>query len=176
MSEELKPKMPETDEMPDEGHLNLSRTIQSFEDVEAMDTAELESSLAMHEAEIIRIVGALEVRRGTRPRWEVPARQAERTLRLHKSWIERELKARRYANEKATVAQAKRARAEAHQQALEKARAEKMARISASNDENMRQVAVFKAVAREVLGAEQYLHLWNLVRLRMGAPMPGDEG
>jgi hypothetical protein len=146
------------------GHGPLSKVIQSVEQVREMSTEALESLLAMHETEVAQLVGAIEARTVESP---PRARTAERILRLHQSWIDRELKDRRVEQERQAAKQAKEARAESHQQTVAKAHAEKLARISASNDENMRQLAVFKAVAREVLGAEQYLHLWTLVRQRM---------
>lgn len=144
----------------------LSRAIVSVEQVAAMSIPELESSLADHESEITCLVGAIE---GQRVNNLVSARQAERILRLHKSWVERELKARRHAREVASAKADKQARAQAHKQALDKAKAERAARIAASNDENMRQIAVFKEVAMEVLGAEKYLELWKLAQKRMSA-------
>jgi hypothetical protein len=149
--------------------VQLSRAIQSAEHVSAMSIQELEDSLASHEAEITSLVGAIE---GRRVRNLAGARQAERTLRLHKSWVERELKARRHARDVESAKLEKESRAQAHQQAVEKAKAEKMARIAASNDENMRQIAVFKEVALEALGAAKYLEFWSVARKRMAAGSP----
>jgi Asp-tRNA(Asn)/Glu-tRNA(Gln) amidotransferase C subunit len=150
-----------------EMRLQLSRVIQSVEQIDAMGIEELESLLAEHEREIVSLVGAIDSRRVDNP---VAARQAERILRLHKSWVERALSRLRLKQEKEARKLEKQSKTEAHRQLLEKAQAEKAARIAASNDENMRQIAVFKAVALEVLGAEKYLELWNQVRQRMAEP------
>ena len=162
----------------------LARQIETAEQVAGMPTDELERLHTAHEAECVRLAGQLEA--DPEARWARRARQALRVLHLHRGWISRELLRRKKAKAKAEHMQVLRTAAEARkvaqreaterQHAADEARMRRqhaadearMRRIQASNDVNAQHIAIFKEVAREVLGAEMYEHLWELTRLRLG--------
>jgi hypothetical protein len=151
----------------------LAWTIRTLEDVTAMSLPELIAAEARHQADILALTGKIE---SVIPQadWTRRARQALRVLKLHRTWITQELAAKRRAEARRAAEEAvegKRqeraaARAKAAQEA-QVAHQAKLDRIKASNDEAAQQVAVFKEVAREVLGAEMYEHLWELARVRI---------
>ncbi len=165
-----------TEAMPDlQERAPLARQIVSVEQVAAMPTDELERQFAAHEAECVMMTGRLEADPGAR--WARGAKQALRVLHLHRGWITRELARRKKAASAAANKDAARTAAEARkaaqremterQQAADAARLE---RIRALNGVNAQHIATFKEVAREVLGAEMYAHLWELTRLRLEQP------
>lgn len=138
--------MPPTDDTP------IARRIESAEQLANMTDELLQSLKAEHEAEIIALAGRIAVgeqhpsRRD--PEWIHRARRALQSLRLHSTWIGREI-------------------AKRHTEAARRAR---LARIEASNSADARQTAVFKKVAHEVLGDEMYAHLWQLTLQRLQPP------
>ncbi len=151
----------------------LARQIASVEQVAAMPTDELERQFSAHEAECVMLTGRLEA--DPDARWARRARQALRVLHLHRGWITRELARRKKAAAAAANKDAVRTAAEARKAAQREmterqqaADAARMERIRASNDVNAQHIATFKEVAREVLGAEMYQHLWELTRIRLG--------
>jgi len=151
----------------------LARQIESAEQVASMAMADLERLFVAHEAECVSLAGRIDA--ATDDRWIRKARQALRVLHLHRGWVARELARRKRADAAETQRQAQRAAAEAKragQRSAADLRAAadeaRMKRILASNDVNAQHIAVFKEVAREVLGAEMYAHLWELTRLRLG--------
>lgn len=150
----------------------LSRQVNSAEQVASLDTETLERMHVAHEAEILSLTGRLEAY-DPDPQWIKRARRALRCLHLHKAWISRELLKRKKASARAEQRHAAQAAADArmaahlaHIERLEALQASRLQRIQAANDENAKQMAVFKEVAREVLGAEMYAHIWELARLR----------
>ncbi len=161
--------------MPDhDAREKLARRISAPEQVTAMDDAELARLEAEHEQEIVYLVGAIEAH-SEDSSWARRARQALRVLRLHKHWINRERgdrKKKAHAKDMGkslqAIAAAKVEVAKTMQETQRAAAEARMARIAAANDEDRRQVAMFKTVAREVLGLEMYEHLWELARQRLG--------
>lgn len=153
--------------------LPLARQIVSAEQVAELASDELERLHVAHESECVRLTGRLEA--APDARWARGARQALRVLHLHKAWISRELlrrkKAETRAEQKVVVQTAAEARKAAQREMTDRQRAAdaaRLERIQASNDENAKHIATFKEVAREVLGAEMYQHLWELTRIRLG--------
>lgn len=143
---------------------NLARSIVSALQVVAMTDDELATSLAEHEAEILSLAGRIEASRS--PENCGPARRALEKLNLHRRWIEREQQARerRLGRELAERMQAE-------------AQVNKLARMRLANTTSAREMEVFKAVAREVLGAEMYDYLWQAVTQRAGqAPQDHQPG
>lgn len=134
--------------MPTDHTTPLARRIVSAEQLTPLSDDALRALRAEHDAEILSLQGRIEVveREQRDPLWLTRARQALRTLRMHRVWIGQEQAAR------ATAA----------------ARAARLARIQASTAEDARHTAVFKAVAHEVLGDEMYQHLWQLTQQRLG--------
>ncbi len=161
-------KSPDSDERE-----KLSSLIDGPEQLAAMSDLVLAQLQADHEREIVIITGALESRADDTS-WARRARQALRILRLHKSWICNERSARKKkANQSAmgpgleALAAAKVEAAKVRQETQLQAIEARKARIDAANNEDRKQIAVFKAVAREVLGLEMYEHLWELTRQRL---------
>lgn len=160
--------------MPDlKDRVPLARQIESAEQVAAMDKADLERLFVAHEAECVSLAGRIEA--APDARWARPARQALRVLHLHKGWLARELARRKkvdaaIAQRQTQIAAAEAKRAGQRSAADMRAAADeaRMKRILASNDVNAQHIAIFKEVAREVLGAEMYAHLWELTRQRLG--------
>jgi hypothetical protein len=127
------------------------------------------------EREITIVLGGLEA--DPHSDWARRARQAMRFLRLNKAWISEELTARK----KTAKAEAARLQAEALKEASAAKRAAakeatkrqtdgnqaRLERMAASTAENERHIAIFKEVAREVLGGEMYAHIWELTRQRL---------
>lgn len=155
-----------------EQRLPLAARIESVDHVAAMSTVELERMNVAHEAECVSLTGRLEA--ATDELWIRKARQALRVLHLHRGWIARELaKRKREASQEAhkrVVAMAAESRAAAQQRTADLQQAAAMARaqrIQAAAAETERHVAVFKEVAREVLGEEMYAHLWEMTRRRL---------
>lgn len=151
----------------------LARQIVSAEQVADLASDELERLRVAHEAECVSLAGRLEA--APEARWARGARQALRVLHLHKSWISRELQRRKraesMAEQKQNASIAAQSRVTAQRELSERQRqaeAARLARIKAANDESAQHVSVFKEVAREVLGAEMYEHLWELTRIRLG--------
>lgn len=162
----------------------LARRIASADDLVPMTDEELRLLEAEHAAEIVSLSGRLEVAGlpvavspGPDGVWAGRARRALRTLRLHRQWIVQEQTARKEAAKAANKARAlelqqqsqreRIAQREAEALEHERNRQAKLERIREANGENARQVAVFKAVALEVLGAELYDHLWELAQRRL---------
>jgi hypothetical protein len=157
--------------------VSLARQIVSAEQIAAMPTDELERLHVAHEAECVSLTGRLETYSNDAPRWARSAKQALRVLHLHRGWIARELARRKKAAAKAehrqelqSVAEARKAAQREMAERQREAAEERMKRIQASNDVNLHHIAIFKEVAREVLGAEMYAHLWELTRQRIGQP------
>lgn len=152
--------------------------IESRAEVQAMSTEALHLLEGDFEREITIVLGGLEA--DPHSDWARRARQAMRFLRLNKAWISDELSARK----KAAKAEAARLQAEALKEAAAAKRAAaaeatkrqkdgskaRLDRMAASTAENERHIAVFKEVAREVLGDEMYLHIWELTRRRLEVP------
>jgi hypothetical protein len=154
--------------------------IESRAELKAMSTDALHLLEGDFEREITIVLGGLEA--DPHSDWARRARQAMRFLRLNKAWISEELAARKKAS-KAEAAQkqveALKAMADARranaQREIETNRATKkqqarIDRMAASTAENERHIAVFKEVAREVLGDEMYMHIWELTRRRLEVP------
>lgn len=147
----------------------LSRQIGDIAQVEAMDDDELERMQALHEAEILKLDNR--IRSGVRA--GVACEAALRVLGLHKHWITREIK-RRVDADKAVRAEenaaredtaraARKAAQQAFAQQQERAHAARLERVRQSNDENLRQMVIFKRLVREAVGDEVYLRLWDAV-------------
>lgn len=170
MREALQAAMPEHVE-----RVPLARRITSLEQVKAMTDADLELLDAQHDQEITTLTGAIEARGDGE--WARRARQAMRLLQVHKHWIRTERKERKKNAKSAgnqEMGQALKALASAKVETankmaeIQRAAAEaRMARIAAANDQDRQDMLTFKAVAREVLGAEMYEHLWELTRQRI---------
>lgn len=165
--------------MTDTERIPLSRQIATIEQVADLPTDELERLNAEHEAECVMLAGQIEA--NLEANWVHRARQALRVLRLHRGWISRELKRRKRLEAKAEQKHishaAREAKKNARREHMERQRAAeeaKMQRIKASNDKNAQQIVIFKEVAREVLGAEMYGHLWELTRQRIEKPALND--
>lgn len=161
--------------MTDTECLPLSRRIETIEQVADLPTDELDRLNAEHEAECVMLAGQIDA--NPEAHWVRRARQALRVLKLHQEWISRELRLRKKAAARAahmkTFRTASEARKNARREHMEIQRAAeeaRMQRIKASNDKNAQQIAIFKEVAREVLGAEMYAHLWELTQQRLEKP------
>ena len=155
--------------MTNDEHMNLSRRITSADELAIMDDEQLRSLLAQHETEILSLAGRIEIG-SDNERWLVAARQALRVLKQHKVWFELEIKGRKVSRQRLESRMAREAKAvarEAHRQAQAELQKARLARIAAANDANVKNIAVFKEVALEVLGAEMYAHLWELANRRM---------
>lgn len=151
----------------------LSRQIGSIEQVEAMDDDELERMEAAHEAEIIKLDNRIQFGNRAGPNCTA----ALRVLRLHKHWVTREIRRRRDADRavrqeeqlkeiranREIRKEARQAFSEHHQRSLQ-ARRE---RIELANDENQRQMTVFKRLVREYVGEAVYLSLWERVQVEL---------
>lgn len=151
----------------------LSRQIGDIAQVEAMDDDELERMQALHEAEILKLDNRIKFGERAGAGCEV----ALRVLRLHKHWVTREIKRRvdadkaARAEENAAREDAARAARKAAQQAFaqqqERAHAARLERVRESNDENLRQMVIFKRLVRETVGDEVYLRLWEAVNAEL---------
>ena len=150
----------------------LASRISTLEDVIALDTAALRLLKAEHNAEIVSLEGRIEV--STKDRWAQSARRALQVLRMHNNWIADELRRRDKAEALRQQKDARRDAAELRaenlrrqQENIRESHQARLERIKASNDATAQAVAVFKEVAREVLGMEMYEHLWELTRQRL---------
>lgn len=150
----------------------LSLKIQVPEDVKPFSTAELHDLLSKHELEIGRLQA--KVQRNEGAPWLPRAKGALYALRLHEGWIRREIRIRekREAQEhdKQVRLEVGRMRLKASEEATKRLREQhemRMQRIKVSNDEDRRQIEVFKKVALEVFGQEMYDRLWELTNKRL---------
>ena len=148
--------------------LSISRQINSFQQIEGMQTGELIRQQAAHEAECVVLAGKIDI--DPRGQWARGAKQALRTMRMHRDWINRELMRRekesainRQQQQEQDRAAAKLAAAE-HHRAVNESR---IRRIEASTNESVQAFQVFKAVCREALGRDEYDRLWELTNKRM---------
>lgn len=158
--------------------IQLADKFRALEEVTAMDTPALRSAKAMHDAEIVMLKGRIEI--SAHARWAQSARRALQILRTHRNWIADELRRRDKAEalknqrEARIAAAASRAenirRQQENYREIHQARIE---RIHAANNETAKATALFKEVAREVLGMEMYEHLWELTRMRLESVTDG---
>ena len=151
----------------------LTQRIVDLADVKAMADDELALLEAEHEREIVSLVGAIDSKDDDTD-WNRRARQALRILRLHQRWITREREERKKKATAKEIGDGLRSLSAAKMDVSKAIRESQLlaadarrARIAAANDENNRNVSVFKAVALEVLGTEMYEHLWELTRERL---------
>lgn len=139
--------------------MTVSRQIRDIAQVEAMEDDDLERMQAAHEAEIVKLENRtmFDVKDNRR------AVAALKVLRVHKQWIDRELKRRLHAD-MAEMSESKKARkaqaAQEQREAKARADAARMERIRAANSENQRQSEAFKRVVQEELGEAVYRQLW----------------
>ena len=139
----------------------LTSEIKSIDDVKAFTDEQLSSQLAAHEMEIVKLTGVIDSMFGVQNLIK-PCRkfmQAQRILRMHKGWIAKEIADRLAAKKQASRA--------AHQLLAKEAKKAKAERIKLSNEDTLRQVAVFKSVALEVMGREMYEHIWEMTHQRI---------
>lgn len=160
--------------------MHLADKISTLDDVTAMDTASLRRMQAAHDAEIVSLQGRIET--STVDRWARSARRALQVLHMHRHWIAGELRKRERAealkHQREAAQSAAAARADnlrRFQDGVRESHQARLERIKASQDETARQIAVFKEVAREVLGMEMYSHLWELTEQRMAGPPPAGD-
>lgn len=171
---------------------NVTALVSSYEALCGLSDADVEDLRAAHEAELVKVAGKISAAfatPGSGPYRNKMARVAS-LLRLHLEWIKRDIARRERIQRKAEVAvkheahmafvaeerakrrqRADQVQAQLREEAKNRAAREalKLASIAAANNETARQIAVFKAVCREVMGDEMYLHLWELTRIRMEA-------
>lgn len=152
--------------------------------MEAMTDADLLLELETLEADRAKVQGQIEAYLACRfephdRRWHHRARHAMRDMRIRAGLIKQELERRKASAAKSERKDEKAKKHErflAHQQELKDIKirraeesAAKMQRVKESNSEQIRQIAVFKTVAREVLGDEMYMYLWQLSHQRMAS-------
>lgn len=131
----------------------LARRITSVEQLTPLATAALQTLHAEHDTEILKIQDSLaRAHKAGRTDtativWQHSARRALKVLKLHRTWIGREL-ATRAATGASTA---------------------KLARLQLATSTEARAITVFKEVAHEVLGDEMYSHLWLLTQQRLEA-------
>lgn len=139
----------------------LTSEIKSIDGVKALTDEQLSAQLAAHEMEIVKLTGVIDSMFGVKDLTK-PCRkfiQAQRILKMHKAWIAKEIADRLLVKKQESRAANKLLAKEA-----KKAKAE---RIKLSNEESLRHVAAFKAVALEVMGREMYEHIWELTHQRI---------
>ena len=148
--------------MNDEKHKHqLVSSIKSIDDVKAFTDEELSSKLADHEMGIVKITGIIDLMYSASDLSKTCRKmmQIQRILKMHKGWIANEIASR--------LAKKKEASRLAHNAFMREAKKAKDERIKISNEETLRNVAVFRAVALEVMGREMYEHIWQLANERI---------
>lgn len=139
----------------------LVSSINSIDDVKAFTDEELASKLADHEIDIVKITGIIDSMYGVSDLSKTCKKmmQIQRILKMHKGWISKEIADR--------LAKKKEASRLAHNAIMKDAKRAKAERIKLSNEETLRHVSAFKAVALEVMGREMYEHIWELTHQRL---------
>ena len=120
-----------------------------------MSDDELASLHALHEVEITKITGRIELYGHSWKNYK-SAKQARRVMQLHKTWIEREQRGREAAKRNDQKAKNR----EFAQSILNAAASAKAERQKVFKEKDMQDIAVFKSVCREVVGDEMYQHIW----------------
>lgn len=171
---------------------NVTVLVSSYEGLAELGADRIEELRALHEAEMVKVSGKISAAFAipdSGPYRNKLARVAA-VLRLHLEWIKRDIARRDKLARKAETAakhsitlqrmaderearkrkEQERRNGEALAAQERKERdARKLATVAAANDENARQIGVFKSVCREVLGDEMYSHIWQLTCIRIAA-------
>ncbi len=150
----------------------LTVRFQTHQSIVVLDDNDLERVKIEHESDIVKLAGMIDASDDAIHRGK--CRRIRQVLLRNLQWINRESKARdavrKQRAQEMLVEAAKIAREETAEQIAARVAANNKARldrIRASNDVNSREIAIFKSVAREVLGDEMYLHLWELTKMRI---------
>lgn len=174
---------------------HLSPRISSSQEVAGLTDAELKDLNACLLEDVLHLRERL-IARGELYKLS-PGNKALKHLQKARLWVTQELQSRTAKQQDSTVSRKaevkqrtqeavalqKLASAQMQKQAKEhrqaqlrlqleiqkEANAAKLAKIKEANDQNLREVGVFKVVCREVVGDELYAYLWEEVKRRMEA-------